>query len=223
MAIQSDEFGYLFVEVPRTGSKAIGQGVLIPRLGGEMVGVAETRESAGDVHAPQHELVERGLLSQEHLQRLFVFGTVRNPFDSMVSLYEKMRNKYAPLLDDQSSWVHKQPRYRESMIVAQDAEFSEWLIFHLTRRKLFALHIAAVRPPRMLPSYFRGMQRIMRFESLQTDFNEVLEHLGVEQIEIPRMNLTGRSVDYRDYYTSRSRRLAERVFAEYGERFGYTF
>ena len=188
-----------------------------------MVGVAETHRTAGDVHASQHRLVERGLVTEEHLRQLLVFGTVRNPFDSMVSLYEKMRTKYAPLLEDETSWVYSQPGYHRSMIVAQDADFSQWLVFHLTRRRLFPVLIAASRPPRALPDYYRGMDRIMRFENLQADFDAVLEELGVGAIEIPRINVTARSVDYRDYYSPRARRLAEHVFSEYRERFGYTF
>lgn len=109
------------------------------------------------------------------------------------------------------------------MIVAQDAEFSEWLIFHLTRRTSFPLVIAAVRPPRRFPDYYRDMDQTMRFENLQQDFDDVLEQLGVGPIEIPRMNVTGRSAHYRDCYTTKARWLAERAFSTYRERFGYTF
>lgn len=223
MAIRSDEYGYLFIEVPRTASQAIGKGVLIPKLGGQIVGTGGSHESTGDVHASQHELVDRGLLNQADLQRLLVFGTIRNPFDSMVTLYEKMSNNYAPMLDDSAAWVHDHPNYHQSMLVAQDAEFSEWLIFHMTRRKLFPVLIAAVRPPRKLPDYYRGMDRIISYENLQVDFNEVLKQLGADAIDIPKLNVTGRETDYRGYYTPKARRLAERAFSEYREEFGYTF
>lgn len=223
MAIRSDRWGYLFIEVPRTASKAIGQGVLIPDLAGVMVGTPESHETAGDVHATPAELIQRGLVTSDDLDRLYVFAVVRNPYDAVVSLYEKMRGKYAPLLADPTSWVHEQPAYRASMEVAQEASFSDWLVFHLTRRSNAALPLAVVRPPRRFPRHYDHADRIMRFETLQHDFDEVLRDLTLKPMEIPVLNRTERDRDHRGYYDRKARWLAERAFAPFRSTFGYEF
>ena len=111
----------------------------MPRLGAEFVGTPPSHETAGDKHASASELVRRGLLPADEVERLYVFGTIRNPYDSLVSLYEKMSGSYSALVDDPTSWVHKQPAYLASMRVAREADFSEWAIFHLTRRPAWQL------------------------------------------------------------------------------------
>ena len=64
----------------------------------------------------------------------------------------------------------------------------------------------------------------MRFETLQTDFDVVMEKLGHGGTEIPLVNRTsGRERDYRSYYTKFTRRLIELTFAKDLKEFGYCF
>lgn len=221
MAIVSEEHGYLFVQVPRTGSTAIGENTLEPLYGGEFVGRRPTRELSGDKHASHQELIRRGLVSKQLLQRIYVFSTVRNPYDSSVSLYEKMRRTYAPLLEDPTSWLYKMPGYLKSIRVAVEASFSDWFIFHHTRRTPLALPLRVFRRPRPLPEHYRAVDRIMRFERLQQDFDLALADLGLPSVELPVVNVTKRDRDYRPYYDRRAKWLAERVFGNYRTHFGY--
>jgi len=50
----------------------------------------------------------------------------------------------------------------------------------------------------------------------------VLTRLGLPMTEVPRINTSSHD-GYRDYYTSRSRRVVERLFAVDVDAFGYTF
>ncbi|MET0832082.1 MAG: sulfotransferase family 2 domain-containing protein [Acidimicrobiia bacterium] len=223
MAVVSRDHGFLFIQNPRTASTAMGEGLLMPRLGAEFVGTPPSHETAGDKHASASELVRRGLLTTDELDRLYVFGAIRNPYDSLVSLYEKMSGSYAALVDDPTSWVHKQPAYLASMRVAREADFSEWAIFHLTRRPAWQLPVAAFSRGRVVGDRFLRLDRLLRFETLQADFDAAMDDLGLGRLEIPRLNVTDRDRAYRPRYSTRARWLARRAYRNYETAFGYTF
>lgn len=223
MAVISREHGFLFVQNPRTASTAIGEGVLVPMLGAEVVGVPWSHETAGDKHASTRDLVERGLITAADLDQLYVFGAIRNPYDSLVSLYEKMRGTYASLVDDPTSWVHRQRAYVASLRVAREAEFPDWAVFHLTRRPAWQLPRVALTRGRAIDHRYLGLDRLLRFESLQADFDAAMDDLGLAHLEIPRMNVTGRSTEYRSRYDRRARWVAQRAYRHYEAAFGYTF
>ncbi|CAN5475376.1 MAG: hypothetical protein ACR2JP_06705 [Acidimicrobiia bacterium] len=223
MAVLSRRHGFLFIQNPRTGSTAIGDGLLVPELGAEVVGIPASHQTAGDKHASAAELVQRGLLSADEIAGLYVFGAIRNPYDSLVSLYEKMHGGYAPLLDDPTAWVHRQPAYLASMRVAVGAEFSDWVIFHLTRRPKWQLPRATFTRGRSIPDRYLGLDRLLRYETLQGDFDAAMDDLGLPRLEIPRVNVTDRIADYRSRYTPTARWLARRTYRRYQDVFGYRF
>lgn len=68
---------------------------------------------------------------------------------------------------------------------------------------------------------------ILRYETLQTDFERFVASLGVEICpELPRAKSHQRSTTARDYksmYTSRTKRIVERRYAREIEAFGYEF
>jgi hypothetical protein len=231
MAIISERHGYLFVLAPRTASTAIGEGVLIPRLDGEWLPRDHVLDRRGRFvvqrrHSTVDQLLEHGLLTRAEVEDLFVFTTVRNPFDSLASLYYKQRYQYQPLLADPDSWVHKARGYPLQMRVAARGDFDRWLRLQVWIRRLRS----AVRRDRtgrsLYAPYLRHADRVMRFETLATDLQSVLDRLGIDvPVEIPLRNPTDAraETDYRDLYSPRSRRMIERHFADDLRRFGYTF
>ncbi|MBA2337052.1 MAG: hypothetical protein H0V96_04715 [Acidimicrobiia bacterium] len=223
MAVISREHRFLFIQNPRTGSTAIGEGLLVPRFGAEIVGVPASHETAGDKHASADDLVQHGLLTADEVDRLYVFGAIRNPYDSLVSLYDKMHGEYAPLLDDPTSWVHKQPAYVASMRVAVDSGFSEWVIFHLTRRPVWQLPRATLSRGRSISPRYLGLDRLLRFESLQGGVDAAMDDLGLPRQEVPRVNVTRRRPGYRIRYDATARWVARRAYRRYEQVFGYRF
>lgn len=235
MAIISRTHGYLFIMTPRTGCTAIAEGVLIPKLGGEYFPKDAIRDENGRLlvrpkHSSVAELVNNGLLTREETDRLLKFCAVRNPFDSIVSLYVKQRSTYQDLLEDPGSWVHDRPEYLQGMQVAANEPFDRWLEWLLRpkgrRERIKAIAaLSPVMPRHMYGRFFRTVDVVMRYESLQADFSAVLARLGVDDIEIPQLNVTNEREkrDYRSYYTPKARRLAERAFAPDARRFGYAF
>jgi hypothetical protein len=233
MPVISRRRRYLFLMAPRTGCTAIGEAVLIPHLDGEYFPSSDVLDEEGELflrhkHASLGELISQSLLAPEEAADLFKFTTVRNPFDSLVTLYVTMRTRYKDLIDDPNSFVQRKPAMRKGIQIADENSFDEWLEhkFHLRgtkggMRRVLKTH---PRPRHMYGKYIEGADFVMRFEHLQEDFDEALRQLGVSpSIEIPKHNVTEGKDDYRAYYTPKARRIVERAFAPDLERFGYTF
>lgn len=236
MAIISRARRYLFIMPPRTGCTAIGEGVLLPELSGEWFPAEGiTDPTTGHTildrkHCDLAELRRHRLLGDQERQGLFTFATTRNPFDSLVSHYYKRRTVRNRELADPESFVHRRPHAVEGIKLATEVPFEEWLDYHLrpksSRQRVRAfLRGSAFNRGDMYVRYAQGVDYVMRYERLQDDFAEVQRRIGVEQpVEIPRINATpSRDPDYRSYYTPRSRRLVEKVFAADLAHFGYVF
>jgi len=67
------------------------------------------------------------------------------------------------------------------------------------------------------------VDQIIRFESLQSDYNRICDRLGKPRINLGRLNIGKRQRDWRPYFTEKARKLAEAMFEEDLTRFGYTF
>ena len=65
--------------------------------------------------------------------------------------------------------------------------------------------------------------KIMRFESLQADFDDVCDRLGKRRVTLPKTNASQREVNYRQYFNAETRKLAEALFRNDLEAFGYDF
>lgn len=61
-----------------------------------------------------------------------------------------------------------------------------------------------------------------RFERIDEDFTEICNRIGIDA-QLPRVNVSGRKRDFREYFTPRTRDLIGNLFAEDVEAFGYTF
>ena len=132
MAILCPKYSLLFIMTPRTACTAIGE-LLCKQFGGEFIPSNDILDSHGRVsvrrkHSTLSDLIQHGLLTGTESESLLKVAAVRNPFDSLVSLYLKMRFKYKPLLSDPSSWVHRLPGYAEDMRYSQTHSFNAWIL-----------------------------------------------------------------------------------------------
>jgi hypothetical protein len=156
-------------------------------------------------------------------QGLFGFGFVRNPFDRLVSAWKMFCEGTADdawhlpeggaltltlqqvlrlALDETAAFGH--PRYNQ---VRPDP---------LIRLKNHVI-------PQTHP--YHGLQHVEfigRFESLQTDFDSVIRRLGLPPTRLPRTNWT-RHGPYQQYFDHTTRALAEQLYREDLDAFGYDF
>lgn len=227
MAIICRDAQLLFIMTPRTGCSAIGK-ALREQLGGEFLPPSPLIDAHGKVllghkHNTLRQLLDAGLLTQEQTQRLFKFTGVRNPFDSLVSLYMKKKHEYQKFLTDPKSWVHRKRGYAEDIRFCRDHSFDEWIAWHYRASTLKRL-LGRGRSS-MYRQFTEGVDFVIRFEQLHDDFREALRRAGAtRRIELPKFNVTdSRARGYRSYYSEASRDVVKHAFRIDLRQYGYDF
>ena len=125
----------------------------------------------------------------------YTFSVVRNPYDRMVSYYH----------------FHRSPQYKYPA-TAQNMEFSEWLEQGLDNRLC-----------RTQCDYLDvDVNHVMRYESLQDDFNLVCDNIEIPRYTLPMYN-TSNHLNFEKYYGDKEREIVNRIFEEDFYRFGYGF
>ena len=224
MALVSHEFRFLYFLNPRTASTATAAH-LGEIAGGEVIPEKNILNDDGTIRVPSkhtrlEQLVSHGLISREVRRDYLKIVTVRNPFDSLVSLWAKMNHDYVKLLENKNSWVHRKPDYKAKLEASVGLSFPEWVrMQHGERFRLGeTTHVNGL--------YMQGMDVMLRFERLQEDFGELARKLKLPGDHVlPRQNVTqGRDdEDYRSYYDDETRRVVASVFAPEIRELGYAF
>ena len=177
---------------PRTACTALGE-LLLNEYSGEYIPENDILDSNGifkvqQKHCTLSQLIDNKILSDKDASALIKFTTVRNPLDSIVSLYTKKKSKYKPLLDDPNSWVYKLPDYAEDMKYAQNHSLDAWVFKNY--KKSFIKRLLGLKPS-MFGMFTEGMDEIIRFENLQDDFRKILDKANIsKKLEIPSVNRT---------------------------------
>lgn len=227
MAIICHKYNLLFIMTPRTACTAIGE-LLCKHYGGEFLPAEDILDSRGLIsvqkkHSTLSELFAYNLLTADEAKSLLKVAAVRNPFDSLVSLYFKQRSKYQPLLADPSSWVHRFPGYAENMRYAQTHSFNAW-VFKVSYRKIIK-RLLGLRVS-MFAEHTQGMDEVIRFEGTEEDLRKAFNRAGIEwKANIPKVNRTDERAD-RDYRSFYSRPAALAVAFAYSydlKTYGYRF
>jgi hypothetical protein len=226
MAIISRAHRLLFIMAAKTGCTAVGQ-VLIDHLSGEFLPRQSLLDPRGfflvqNKHCTLKQLLTHRLLTSDERRTLFAFSTVRNPFDALVSFHRLKANEFQQLLADPESWVHRYSGYAQDIEYCKTHDFNEWIKARYAVGVLDRLRHRGRR--RLYGPWANGVDFVMRFEHLQTDFDEALRRAGVKlELQIPVINVTDRAKDYRQYYSRASRRIVEYAFQEELARFRYRF
>jgi hypothetical protein len=212
---------------PRTACTAIGD-LLCTHYGGEFVPSEDILDSQGFItvqkkHSTLSQLIKHEILTPEEAESLLKIAAVRNPFDSLVSLYFKQRLKYQPLLSDSSSWVNRSIGYAGHMRYAQTHSFNEW-VFKVSYRK-FIKRLLRIRAS-MFADYTRGMDVILRYESIEKDLKETFCRAGIPwKADIPKVNRTDERTagDYRSVYSRVAALTVRFVYAYDLKTYDYEF
>jgi Sulfotransferase family len=227
MAVICRKYNLLFIMTPRTACTAIGE-LLCQDYDGEFLPAVDILDADGRIsvqkkHSTLAELLKHKILAPEEAKSLLKIAAVRNPFDTLVSLYFKQRFKYQPLLTDPNSWVNRSPTYARNMRYAREHSFTRWVFRKCSRQ--FAKRLLGC-PPSMFVDYTNGTDLVMRYESIEQDLQGVLRRSGMEpKAGIPVVNRTDERTDrnYRSHY-SRAAALAVSVaFRDDLKTYGYKF
>jgi hypothetical protein len=200
---------FLYVHIPKTAGNAV-QGVLAPYADDQIVALGPHQDGVErfEVRSTEYNTHKHSTLAEYHqaygaeaLDRLFKFTCVRNPWDRAVSYY------FSP--------------HRGAVT---------W------DRRAFSHFIESIQPVAhylnvngngngngiVLSDALRGIDLVMTYEALQSDFDRACERIGIPTERLPIRNKSSRG-GYRDYYDADSRALVGRLFREEIDAFEYTF
>ena len=188
----SIQYRFLFIHVPKTGGNSI-QSVLEKYSEDRLVtpdkchdGVERFEVSNADYpfekHCPLWKY--RKYLPNDLYPQLFRFGTVRNPWEMLISLY------FSPN-QNRTQWC------RDTFVKLIDgAQRARWFL----RDSIPGTKLENAQHTSMnsMPSYW-SVDHVMRFENLQNDFDQVCKKIHITPETLPHRNRSNRN-DYRTYY-----------------------
>jgi hypothetical protein len=206
---------YIFVHAPKTGGTSMAL-ALEDRAMKDDIMLGDTpkalnrRRKMKNVAARgrlwQHSTLEDidGLVLPHHIERMFTFTLVRNPWDRMVSYYH---------------WLRTQEFDHPAVTLAKAVDFEDFIKDARTQ---------AAQQKAPAASYMRDVNGVeqcnayMRLEHFAEDAAPLMEHLGFDLV-LPHENASQRAAGYQAYYTDETRQIVAAICAEDIGRFGYSF
>jgi len=168
------------------------------------------------------------------------FTIVRNPWDVLVSYFWWCFSSYelispitgATVIEtlsdfERTRWMQPNPDDSKRTLMTKFSSFlklEEETVDQLGFPKSVQMldHLSKVAMEFYQDGY---MNRVLRFENLQRDFDQVCDNLSMRRVDLPRLKSSIRKspMHYSDYYTSQSRKNVEQAFGEIIENFKYSF
>ena len=166
-----------------------------------------TREAGGDSRILEYLYLTRSRkrrieIGKRQFNAYFKFGFVRNPWDRVVSLYER-----------------KEPLQMKDKMTFE--EFVDWIQYSSST----CIHSSPHRY--QLDWFVDGSGNVLadfigRFERLEADWTFVAQKLGLTE-SLPHWRANPRARHYTEYYNARTREIIANKFRIDIERFGYDF
>ena len=210
----SHQYRCIFVEVPKTGSTSVRR-ILGPAIKPHLslVEIRRMMESYWVIRGGRKDRImewlyltlpagwrkERG---RRQFQSYFKFGFVRNPWDRVVSLYER----------NEAVQMREQMSFEEFVRWIQ---YSSSTCVHSSPHR-YQLDWFVDADGKMLADF------VGRFERLQEDWAVVARKLGVSET-LSQTRANPRLRHYTDYYTTETQRIIEEKFKVDIETFNYRF
>jgi len=158
-------------------------------------------------HIGYASLVDNGAVADSFASEAFCFSFVRNPFDRAVSLWAYL-SRFG-LFDEDLTF--------DAFVELVEAGVAPVGLYNTNGLSQANPQIDWFGGPNHPQPDFVG-----RYESLQSDFAIVCDHLGLPELLLPHHNPSERS-DYRPYFNRHTRRLVERIYERDFEAFDYSF
>src|ERR1041385_3725330 len=202
----SDKHKYLFVEMYNTGSTSISN---------ELCELYDGKRILRK-HSRYHEFLK---VATEDQKKYFVFSGIRNPMDSIVTVYSKMISNHKGKFTNPNDWVKNGGYVKDRQLELYKDVIENNLSFQDFFRKYYKLPFD--KWSRLDHARF---DYLIRYENIESDFSAVLSKLNIEQKRpLPKLNTTKGKEDFTHYYTPDVRKRAIFVFAPFMNKWGYSF
>lgn len=207
---------FLFVHIAKTGGTSVrsalskyrwGHRYSLPQfLSSKLSGFTGHRIGA---KLPRHSkvIVAKEMLPAEYFDELFKFVFVRNPWDLQVSSYHHIKRERPEVIGEMSF-----------------EQFIHWK-FDPNRPYQYHTDIASLLQSEYLVD-LNGevlVDFIGHYETLQDDFNQVCQRIGIKPFDLPHKRKAADRKGYRKYYTDQTADKVAQHFAKDIELLGYTF
>lgn len=177
-----DEHKIIFIHIPKCAGESI-----------ETVFMGKPFNIPGDNYQmhPEKHLSIREIRTRypEKFHSYLKFTVIRNPWDRVVS------------------WVH----YRDRRLNRTSGTFLERLKTDMTCLPKSNLFLRSTCYSMLTIGGRMPLDHIIRYEELQSGFNEVCEKIGIDTTPLPVVN-SSRRTRYRDYYDDEARELVASHF-----------
>lgn len=205
----------MFVHIPKTGGNSI-QNVLREYSEDDIVVIGKYQDGVErfEVKNKNYEITKHSTLSHYSsvlepslFRRLFKFGTIRNPWDMMISFY------FSPNLGA-TEW-----RRKDFIKLIQNVAPIQ---HYISLTSSFEKKLNKLRLPIRLVGSSIDVDFLIRFENLQNDFNYVCDKIGIQHTILPHRNASSRG-HYSKYYDDELIDLVAKHFSEEIRIGGYQF
>lgn len=205
--ILSHAHRYVFIETPRTGSRAVAT-ELVEQYDG--IPILYT-------HATYRDFLRRATPDE---RTYFAFSGIRNPLDIAVSRYTELTTNESGRFTDA-----REIRIRSNLAGRFERRLYQWVQRNNASFEAFLLRWYVLPYDTWTSLDHKRLDAVLRNETLGDDFEAALRRLRIEpKRPLPVRNVTeGRDPGYVDRYTPRAIRRAAWVFGPYMAEWGYAF
>lgn len=216
----------IFIAIPKTGSQSVRDS--LHRQG--MVEYSEnsfghfqgqTRGMVSFGHLDLKALTEAGIVNDVFFSKAFKFAFVRNPYDRVYSAYS-----YLKRLGARTHATSIQQR------VYKYNGFDEFIYNEIEEQSFTDPGLYKVRGNSLLAPQVRWLTDtsgafitdfVGRFESISEDWEEITSQTGMPSTQLPRLNFSNRSTNYRNVYTTDMVDIVSKAYHEDIQAFKYSF
>ena len=207
---------FLFIHVPKTGGNSI-QNILADYSEDTLIanekhqdGIERFELRNNTYKLKKHSKLSRyrKLLDTDLYQQLFKFATIRNPWDKMISMY------FSP-----HRGTDKWSREEFILLIKNSATLQDYVNLPSFSDRL-RKHLELAARPRPLD---RDIDYLIRFETLNDDFNIVCRKIGLPAVAKLPVRNRGDRKHYSHYYDDELREIVAHKFANEITYGGYTF
>jgi hypothetical protein len=149
--------------------------------------------------------------SPHDIQNYFIFTSVRNPFERVLSAFKYLKKGGINASDARTRDEYQMQRMSFSAFV-----------FKNLHKTIEDSCVHFVPQFEFISPHFDKLSFIARFETLQNDFNIVCDKIGIPRQELPHKNKTQHK-HYTEYYNDETKQIVAEKYARDIEQFGYQF